>query len=78
LLFEAGIAENFFDPSRSLAARDLIEGGEEIEILARGETREERALRGHGDAYLPPHGTGVAPCIEAAHAYRPGIGQEHG
>jgi hypothetical protein len=78
LLFEAGIAENFLDPLRSLAARNFIEGGKKIEILTSGETREERALRGNGDADLPPDCTGVATCIEAAHANRSGIGQEHG
>src|ERR1700675_1883698 len=78
LLFEAGIAENLFDPPRSLVARDFVEGGEEIEVLRSGETREERALGGDGDADLPPDFTGIAPCVEAAHAYRSGIGQEYG
>jgi hypothetical protein len=78
LLFEAGIAENFLDPLRPLAARDFVEGGKKFEVLARGETREERALGGDGDADLPPDFTGIAPGIEAAHAYRSSIGQEHG
>src|SRR6266446_8789215 len=41
LLFEAGIAENLFDPPRSVAARDFVEGSKEIEVLPSGETREE-------------------------------------
>ena len=78
LLFETGIVENLFNPVRSLAAGDFIEGGKKIEVLSGGETREERALRGDGDADLPPDVIGIAPCIEAAHAYRSGIGQEYG
>src|SRR5450631_4800869 len=42
LLFEAGVAENFLDPSGSFAAGALVKGGQEIEVLAGGETREER------------------------------------
>src|SRR6266446_6313412 len=61
LLFEAGIAENLFDPPLSLAARDFVEGGKEIEVLAGRETREERSLRGDGNADLPADFTGIAP-----------------
>src|SRR4029077_8300155 len=43
-----------------------------------GETREERALGGDGDADLPPDLAGITPCVEAAHAYPSGIGQEYG
>src|SRR6267378_3562802 len=78
LLFETGIAKNVFDPRRSLTPRDFVEGGKEIKVLRSGETREKRAFRGNGDADLPPDFTRSAPCIEAAHAYRSGIGQEHG
>ncbi len=41
LFFEPGIAQNLFDPLRSLEARDFVEGGKEIEVLSSGETRKE-------------------------------------
>jgi hypothetical protein len=77
VLFEAGIAEDFLDPLRSLTAGDLVESGKEIEVLASGETREKRALGGDGDADLPPHFTGITPRIETTYAYRSSIGQKH-
>ena len=60
------------------AARDFVERGKEVEVLARRQTREERALRGDGDADLPPDLAGIASRIEAAHAHRSRIGQQHG
>src|SRR6267378_2941847 len=78
LLFETSIAKNVFDPRRSFTPRDFVEGGKEIKVLAGGKTREERALRGNGNADLPPDVTGVVPGIKAADAYRSGIWEEHG
>src|SRR5260370_35782882 len=59
LLFEAGIAENLFDPPTSFVARDFVEGGEEIKVLTGGETGEERALGGNRDADVPPDAAGL-------------------
>src|SRR5208282_4343930 len=78
LFFEPGIAQNLFDPGRSLAAQNFVEGGKKFKVLTSRETREKRSLRGDRDANLPPDCTSIAPRIEAAHAYRSCIGQEHG
>ena len=41
LFFQSSIAQNIFNSLCSLAARHFIEGGKELEILARGKTREK-------------------------------------
>jgi hypothetical protein len=78
LLFKPSIAENRAYPLRSLAARNFVEGGEKFKVLASRETGEKRSLGGDRDAHLPPDFTGIVPRVEAAHAHRSRIGQQHG
>ena len=75
---ESGISQNFFDPSCSLTARDLVQRGEKFKIFASRKTREKRTLGGDSNPDLAADFAGIAFGIETAHAYRSRIGQEHG
>jgi hypothetical protein len=78
LVLHTCIAENIVDSLPALSARNVIESGEKIEILARRETGKEGSLGSHGNAHLPPHLASVAKCVELADTHRARIRQKHG
>jgi len=60
------------------SAAELRRGRRRIPGSRGPRDEEERTLGSDRDSDLPSHFAGVAPRVEAAHAHRSGIGQQHG
>lgn len=82
-LLAAGVGELYllqggFDAGRTLAAGNILERGEKLEIFARGESGKEGSLCGEGYADALPYLGRMAPGIQAVHQDAALVRQEHG
>ena len=77
-IVEAGAGQEFVDSLRPRPPRYIVESCEEVQVLACGEAREERPLRGNGEPDSRPHGARIRCGIEAFYHDPAAIGQQHG